>query len=309
MINLGPWTDYVRETIYNKCNNCTMDDTNKRFTSVNLMSYIIDKLIAEVLLIHTTRMNMLPEYRPMINFKNEFYFTKLLLAPVKKRYVASIKLKEGKEFNPEKAEIKGHDFKKAGCTEYIRGALEGIIKKRILQHDTADVVGILQDLDKLEKEIKHNVESGGLDFSVRLNPKVEKAYKSPFTTQAYMAALSWNMIVSDDEIILPAKVNAVLVNMTPKTDFTILKAKRPDIYEHLERNIFKGPVESFRKNGITCIALSNNCETVPDWLLPYVDVSAMVNRNINTFKPILVALGTKYVKASDKEYFSNIIEI
>ena len=61
--------------------------------------------------------------------EKEFYFPKILLANVKKRYIAHIKLKEGKEVN--KIELKGHDFKKAGSSADIENDLMNIIKKNV----------------------------------------------------------------------------------------------------------------------------------------------------------------------------------
>ena len=39
--------------------------------------------------------------------KNEFLFGRLFLSPVKKRYISTMRLREGKELWPEKIDIKG----------------------------------------------------------------------------------------------------------------------------------------------------------------------------------------------------------
>lgn len=108
MINLNPWVEYVFTHIGEGNKKILSKDYNEvRFAAINTLCYILTKYITLVLDTYTARANVLPDYQKYINMKNEFLFSRLILSPVKKRYISTVRLREGKEFWPEKIDIKG----------------------------------------------------------------------------------------------------------------------------------------------------------------------------------------------------------
>ena len=108
MLNLHPWVTFVFEVVA-KDNEIILskDYDQVRFGAINTMCFVLTELITEVLNKYTARCNILEEFRPMVNMKNEFLFSRLILSPVKKRYISTVRLREGKEIFPEKVDIKG----------------------------------------------------------------------------------------------------------------------------------------------------------------------------------------------------------
>lgn len=108
MLNLNPWMQFMYKYIISVNDHLMKRDPDQiRFICINIMCYIITNMITEVLNKYTKIANIPKEYRPKINMKNEYLFSRLILSPKKKRYISSIRLREGKEIFPEKLDIKG----------------------------------------------------------------------------------------------------------------------------------------------------------------------------------------------------------
>ena len=108
MINLNPWVEFSLK-YFGENNNkiLSKDEDQLRFAIINSLCFILTKYITLILNTYTARSNILPDYRKFINMKNEFLFGRLFLSPVKKRYISTMRLREGKELWPEKIDIKG----------------------------------------------------------------------------------------------------------------------------------------------------------------------------------------------------------
>ena len=116
-----------------------MDNENLIFTSVNTIAFLVTQMIKNLLDNFTSRRNVLDRFKHRINMKNEFYFTRMVLAKVKKRYMSAIALKEGRLLSPKKIDIKGHDFKKAGVNQDIHDKIVHIAKNYILEPEEIDI--------------------------------------------------------------------------------------------------------------------------------------------------------------------------
>lgn len=106
MIHLGPWVEFMQTNIYERYN-IDKPEENKLYISINIMNYFVTNMVNTILISYTKKSNVLKEYRHRINMKNEFLYLRMILSKVKKRYIGSIRLREGEEFIPEKLDIKG----------------------------------------------------------------------------------------------------------------------------------------------------------------------------------------------------------
>ena len=310
MININPWVVFNQDTIW-KNSNSVMDDMDMRYCSVNILAFIMTNMIKGILKKYCSDCHVLDRFTPRINMKNEFYFSKMLLAEVKKRYVASIRLKEGKPMN-DKAEIKGHDFKKAIVNSYIKSQLENLIDLYILKHPSADVPNILSGLEKIENGIKDSIRNGEIKFLTRINAKVPQAYAEDrrYSQKQVLSVLVWNIIYPEQEIELPSKLNCINVDINHR-NIEKIKFSHPTEYEKITKLIFDGPIPKLQKN-IPYIALPNNITQIPEWIREFVCVDMIITKNLNTFKPVLAGLGLPNVSGSSTsklEYFSNMIDI
>ena len=94
----------------------------------------------------------------------------------KKRYAASIVLREGNMMLPFKLEIKGMDFIKAGVTDEVTTKFTNMLKKYILYVDTPDLHGMMKEIKMFEREIYHDLMNGGTKYLKSQQYKPEEGY-------------------------------------------------------------------------------------------------------------------------------------
>jgi hypothetical protein len=231
-----------------------------------------------------------------------------LLANVKKRYIAQIRLREGKQVN--KIELKGHDFKKAGVNANIEKELMKIIKNDIINDPSVNVVQLMTDVAKLEKQIRESIQNRERTYLVRMNCKVAKSYKDPYSQGAFTGPLLWNLINPDNVIMIPDKCDVVFINIpNEKVLDEKLAPYFPKEADIIRRNIFHGGIPQFEQKGVSYLALPNDSSPIPEWVYPVIDTERIVTRNSGTFYPVLKALTFTTITAGDNEYSSNILNV
>lgn len=108
-LNLHPWVEFVEEYVVSESDTLLDRDKNEQtFVIINTMAYIITNMMKEVLWRYTKDANIPKDFRHYTNIKNEFLMSRVVLASKKKRYISSIRLREGNEIYPEKIDIKGY---------------------------------------------------------------------------------------------------------------------------------------------------------------------------------------------------------
>lgn len=107
-LNLHPWVEFVNDAVVSGSDElCNKDRSEQKFIIINTMAFIITNMMKEVLWRYTKDANVPKDFRHYTNIKNEFLMSRVVLASKKKRYISSIRLREGNEIYPEKIDIKG----------------------------------------------------------------------------------------------------------------------------------------------------------------------------------------------------------
>lgn len=307
VINIKPWVDWTREKVWIRSSS-VMNETDMQFSSVNILAYLVTRMARELLDRYANDCNVLPQYHKRLNTKNEFYFPKILLANVKKRYIGSIKLREGKQVN--KIELKGHDFKKAGVNANIEKELMDIIKRDIIDDPLVNVVQLMTDTAKLENNIRDSIKRRERTYLVRMNCKVARSYAEPYSQGAFTGPILWNLLNPENLIMIPDKCDVVFINIPNERVLDEkLAPKFPKEAEIIRRNIFHGEIEQFKRNGVSYLALPNDDSKIPEWVYPVLDEERIVTRNMGTFYPVLKALTFITISAGDNMYSSNILNV
>lgn len=310
MLNLNPWVEFMFDNIIVPNNLCeTRDREQLRFISINTMSYVITNMIGGVLGEYTKNANIPEEYRSKINMKNEFLFSRMILASKKKKYVSSIRLREGDEIYPEKIDVKGMEFMKSTATEETKERFKNIVKDRILHSKTINISRVLQDLETVESEIIDSLKNGEKTYLIPKSVKELGAYADPLKEQGIRAIIAWNYLYPDNSIELPAKVDIVKLTLNDERELQKLKHKNMDIYNIIEKNILNNPDKKISSKGLPVVAIPRNIDKVPEWMINFIDYDTLAFNVLKKFYPILESLGLETIKTSKKEYFSNIINL
>jgi len=311
MLNLNPWMEFVKDNIIDVDDELRNKDQNKlRYVTINIMCYHITNMITKVLWKYCEHSNIPEEFRPNINMKNEFLFTRLILSPVKKRYCSSVKLREGKELNPAKVDIKGHDFVKSSVRPETEQFFKKLVKEKLLYVDNIDVSEILRELEAFREIIHRSLLNGEKKFLLPKSVKELEAYEDPYKEQGVRGILVWNLLYPDNSISLPEKVDIVKVKLDTEAQLEKLKRINKEFYEKIDKHIFNNKNEKIAKKGVQVIAIPRNIPKIPDWILEFIDYETIILDNISKFYSVLESLGIETIKASsDVEYHSNILKI
>lgn len=307
MLNLDPWVNFIAKNFYSKEPETIGDKTEEEalYASINVMSYFITQMVNRILEVYTKRSNILKEYRPRINMKNEFLYLKMILSKVKKRYSGCIRLREGVELIPEKIDIKGHEFVKAECPAPVKEYMTNVVKNRLLYSDTISLSNILSDISNLENIIGESLSKGEMCFLLPKQVKTMEFYKNPLSVHQFKATLCWNLIYPELEIDLPSNVYLVKLTLGSKFKLEELSQAYPDIYDKIYERILN---EGSGMTKLESIALPPNVKEVPQWILDFMDIEEMVNDSVSKFYSVLEALNIPTVKAkASKVFFSNIL--
>lgn len=310
MLNLNPWVMFMHKYIISTDNKLLSRDADQmRYISVNIMCFLLSKMVADVLWKYTKKANIPKEERYRINMKNEYMFTRLILTNKKKRYISSIRLREGKEILPEKQDVKGHDFMKSSAREETKQYFLGIVKNRLLNNGEIVISEILRDLEKFEGMILESLRKGEKSFIIPKSVKELGAYKEPYREQGVRAILAWNYLYPNRSIELPEKIDIVKTTLTNEEELEKLKKIDPDKYEIIKKHIFNNPEKKISSKGMSVIALPKNIDAIPEWLMPFIDYETIITDNLSKFNSVLEALGIETMKVGKKVYFTNILKI
>ena len=312
ILALDKWIDFCHDNLLN--DTYGRSDENNTFIMINTIAYFITSAVGSTLEVYGAHSNIPEDFRSRFNMKNEFYFNKLIIGKKKKRYISSIKLREGNLLEPYKPDVKGFDFMKATTSEEAKRRFDMIVKVNILESDLPNITGILNELGKFERDIRESIMNGQLTYLPLGNAKDLSAYKDPYSQQGVRGALAWNIIYPDRAISFPSKVSILKLNIFSVEDIEGLSKSHPEIYSVVKTEIFGSKVEKFASKGLQVLAIPQN-ETIPDWCFPYIDYNTVINNIIGQFQGVLNTFGIsspevgKSIKSVNRKTkkFSNIV--
>ena len=174
MLNLGPWYDFVKEEIIDRDTGLlSKNEREMEYIVINLMCCLLSNVSEEILSHYCKSWNIVNEYAGLINAKNGFLVSILILAQTKKRYISSVRLRECKEFTNEKLDIKRFDFIKSSTTPETKEYFLNIVKTELLDVNNINPHRVLKKFMEFDTIIKSSLKNGEKNFLV---PKSVKEF-------------------------------------------------------------------------------------------------------------------------------------
>ena len=288
----------------------TEDDFD--FILCNMICYLLSRWSRAFLDRYAKDVNIPKDYWKLLSMKNEFYYPKIVLTSKKKRYVTIMKLQEGKEVNPPKIEVHGLDFAKAETSDKTKAFFDKIIADEIMQTDNINVSKIFRLIKDFEKTIEKSIlVDRSTEYLTLKSVKEPEAYDDPFSEQGIKAVHAWNTIYPDLAISLPDKIYLVKIVCDKRKVFDSLYNKLPkEIAERILNGIFESTNPKISKNGFGVLAIPQNVDKLPEWVVDVVNIRAMIDDNVGKFNPILMSLGDVPLNTRANEpHMSNIIDL
>ena len=247
----------------------------------------------------------------MIANKNEFYYPILITVDAKKHYLTLTKLQEGKEIKPPKIEIHGLDLTKAETSDKTEKFFNDLIRNEIMYSKSINVSRILTKLREFEMVIEDSLRSGKLDYLPLKSVKDLNGYKDPYKEQGVKAVYIWNRLFASLQINLPEKVLALKLTLGKFKDYEDNRDKIPEIYRKIiEEEIFNSDKVPIARGGFSIIALPQNLEKIPEWIIPFINFKKIIEDNVSKFNSILKSLGSITLKSkATNTHISNLIDL
>lgn len=286
---------------------------------VSMLASIIDHCVVDMLDYYGRVHNMDEESRKELTMKNEFMFRIFFVMLKKKRYFASIALREGNIMVPFKLEIKGVDFIKAGVTAEVTDRFTKIIKDNILFSDELKLHDMMKELKRFEREIYQDLKSGGVKFLKPQMYKAEGAYKTRFDKKlgktvsgawslpVFRATSIWNELYPLNKIYSMDRVKIIKLIVTGPEDVSILKDKYPNEYNLIMNKIFNSPNPDISKAGLKVIAIPSTVPQIPEWIVELIDYDVVISDVMSSFKSVVDVFGTEVINIKTPNGKANII--
>lgn len=285
-----PGESFARNRLYNE------------MILVNVLAAMLDRCVIKILDFYGRIHNMDEASRAELTMKNEFMFRRFFLMKTKKRYGASIVLREGNIMIPFKLEIKGMDFIKAGVTDEVTKKFTKMLESHILFSDKLELHEMMKELKEFEKEIYLDLKKGGTKFLKPQMYKSEDAYikikdddgrvigSKAWSLPVFRGSSVWNELYPDKKIYSLDRVRIIKLVVTGLGDLEIIKQKYPKEYEMVLNKVFKSPVPEIAKAGLKVIAIPSSVKQIPEWIIDLIDYDVIISDVISSFRSVLDAL-------------------
>ena len=285
---------------------------------VNVIASALSKSVALMLDNYGRKHHMDKESRAEFTMKNEFMFRILFLMKTKKRYAASIVLREGNIIIPFKPEIKGVDFIKAGVTDDVEKRFKNMLCSHILFSEDLELHELMDDIKKFEKEIYEDLCKGGLTYLKSAVYKSEDGYGKvrdkdgnvtgsvAWRLPVFKGSAIWNELYPDRRISSLDRVHILKLTVTNQNDLLKIADKYPKEYQMVMNKIYNSKNEYIRNLGLKIICIPNTVYQIPEWMIPLIDTNTIISDTISSFKSVLEALNLEDVSFKTPNGTANI---
>lgn len=254
-----------------------------RYSIINILAYCTGKLVNDYMEKYCKNAHSDNERACLITLKNEFLFKRILITDAKKHYASKMELQEGNIIPEEKSlDVKGMDaFVKSSMNPEIQDRLKKILYEDILNSEAIDPIKVLRDLARVEKEIFDSINNGEKRFFKPVKVKSLSSYENPMRIQGIVASYAYNALhepgTESLDLSIRNSVDIAKVDMTAK-NIDRIRDSYPYVYEKAIE-LFKTKEFS---TGISSVAIPRN-ESVPGWVLPFIEYDIIINDNIKGF--------------------------
>jgi len=297
-----------------------------KYRVLNTLSVMCSRAIAERLYQYLDVVNVAEEDRKYVVMKNELHYSRIINTFAKKSYMGLLVRQESFIFPEPKLDVKGVNFFKSTASKDTSEFIyQDILMDQLLQpkDNTLSLRRTFRVIHKFQQRITEEIASGNMGYLKQsIKVKTPDAYANPLRIGQYKAVYVWNKIVPDKQrITLPATVTLVKVQLRNKKDAAKLE-NWPGIFKQVI-NLFDTDPEIgdyigedgklVKGKGIKAIALPEDLDEVPDWVLAIIDTETLVSDNLKLFtqlyKPLGMTPGNTTHNGNSMTYYMNIVRI
>lgn len=269
-----------------------------------VMIYWITQAITHTLLLYSQAHGARGDYEKVMAMKNEFLYTVMILADVKKHYAGIVSVQEGVLLPTPEIDIKGVQFKGSDicklATDFAKNFSEHDVLDNMHKNGRISAHELIDKVRNFELRIRKDLEEGKSDWFKSLSIRKKTDYATPMSSNWYYY-YTWQEIFAPKygDILIPTKVPAVQIHMPNKEYLEWLSKRSPDIYKRM--------VEFLSKNRPpTTIVINPVGGKVPPEIIPLVKFTDIIYHNVRPCHLLLKQLGISCGFEDSKLLFSDV---
>ncbi len=275
-----------------------IEDPQCKYRFLSTISRFIDVMFKDILKVYCINYNTdIKMGCRFIKIKNEFLFDKILLTHNKKRYLCSIRVREGTFFKNGKIEMKGINLIKGDTNPNTKKVFEDIIRKYILV-DEIDYYNVITKTCDHEEEVINSIHSGETTYLSPSKTKAVSAYDNPGGQAGVVGLGLWNRLYPDQAMTdggiyrIELNISKAALSKIPEK----LSAIITDAYENGISEVELKPKK------LKWLCIPYGCDEIPKELIPIINFDSIMLVQANKIADILysIALGKITLTNIDK---------
>lgn len=285
-----------------------MDSKIKKICIANIMTLMVSKYLRTTMDVFTSNYNIKADKdQARIVFKSEFLYDRLVLTSNKKHYAGSIIMQEGVIMKDVTIDMKGLKIKKSDTPKFTREYFTDLLTKDIILADKIDAIDIFKKYRSFEQLIRRETLDERLTrFTTPAKYNSIASYANPYSMQSVRGVITWNTLFPDKQINNFEKVNTMLLEIPDETHLSLVQDV--EIREKLRTLLFDENSLIYGKDPI--IALPKTLDTIPEVLVPLININNIIKLNVGAIKPIMKTVGFNCIeKLKTSSAVTNFIEI
>jgi hypothetical protein len=290
----------------------------------NMVIGIITEALRRIYWTLTSALAVPDDHKPIINMKNEFVYSRIMLTRNKKNYAGWLMYELGKPIpgdDPDThLDVKGLAIRKSTVARELRGRFQNLLVSDILLPERISVRQVMKDFDSIGSTVRESLRSGKLEYATPKTLQTFSNYKNPERIDQLRGAIMWNDLEPENTIVPPESVS--VLPLIPKGNkdcpqMLALKESNPKKYSIIVRRAYSVPplskkqlidISSF---GFDVLSVPKSQDSIPDYILPLIDYETLVTKAMANGNILLESLGiycADITKPGSKiNYKSNIV--
>lgn len=268
---------------------------NKFVYSVHaLVTYFLCKSVASLLRMVAVQRGAVGEKNiRMLKMKNEFLYPVFIRTNLAKHYIGFMTIREGVVLKDPEIDCKGVGFKTSNVPKVTHEFTDALMRDLIddaLAHTKVYAGDYISRALQYEEHIFNSLKNGDLTYYTNTPIKKKEEYKTP-DASIYSNYMMWQEVFGDKygEIRIPNKcpvIPFIKNKFKNKGYLNWLSMKSPVIYDKLIHYIEKNP-----KKNISRLPIPITCLTIPEEIIPLIDIRAIIYKNMAPTQLILRTVG------------------
>ena len=222
-------------------------------------------------------------------------------------------------------DIKGLSIRKTTVPKKLRKEFTKILQEDVLEAPKINLKTIISKYDQLGDDIETSLRNGSTEYLLPKNLEVIESYKFPAQIEPVRATIIWNALEPEKQIVPPDKIDIIKLRADKMTNLIeYLGGQTVQVSNELVNfvNNYREKAVALAKVlaptdkgvdisgfGFACVAIPKGEDKIPDYLIPFIDFTTMVNNNMTNGYIILESLGVYVDDVRTTKYKSNIIAI